>query len=114
MVYEDVDTKGKCVEKCGEDDRCQWYSYNEDNKKCSLLKSCVVRDSDGSHRNVTSGLKKCTPNMGKRAIEVLPICLRQPLSKKIYILLQNLIYFNYSTHLYLLLFRAPVVSAPYL
>ena len=71
LVEEDIDYYGndiadkrgipfesriECIMFCGEDERCQFWTYNEELKGCWLKTSDSGRRDD---RNVTSGTRGC-------------------------------------------------------
>ena len=46
-----------CLEKCKEDNTCNWYSYAEELKSCILLEDC--KKFDEKEPKFESGQKEC-------------------------------------------------------
>ena len=63
-----------CHQKCKDDELCIWYTYNKDNKHCTLWRTCneIVASADG----FVSGQKECPLNTGKEKIPKI-ICMIQ-------------------------------------
>ena len=54
---------------------CIWYTYNKDNKHCTLWRTCneIVPSADG----FVSGQKECPLNTGKEKTPEKKICMIQ-------------------------------------